>query len=218
MIESRTDNLTETAVCPVVPQSAPVDSPKAERSEPFVRPMATGLALFGSLIRLVPHSWNLSPSYAIELFAGARMRLWQAFALALTARAVTDLGIFLFPFRGQEDSAGFYLTFLPWVYLSVVLNVCLGRMVRHTETAWKIGGVTLLATLQFYIVTNFGSWLVSPDYPKTVGGLIQCYTLALPFLRPTLISYVIFVPIFFGAHAVLSRSLFPRERVELAAA
>ncbi len=217
MIESQSDSLTETVTCAVAPQSnpeKPADSPPAERQEPFVKPMATGLALFGSLIRLVPHGWNLSPSYAVELFAGARMRLWQAFVLALGARAVTDLGIFLFPFPGQEGTGWFYLTIMPWVYLSVILNVCLGRLVRRTEVAWKIGGVTLLAVLQFFLVTNFGSWLGSPIYQKTIAGLIECYVAALPWLTPTLISYVVFVPIFFGAHAVLSRSLFPRERVE----
>jgi hypothetical protein len=217
MIESQAAcHTAETVDCSTAEQTtaAPkLQTPGAERPEPFVRPLATSLAIIGSLVRLVPHPWNLSPSYAVELFAGARMRAWQALSLALIARAVTDVAIFLTPFRGQEDSASYYLSFMPWVYLSVILNVCLGRLVRNTETAWKIGGVTLLATLQFFIVTNFGSWLGSPLYPKTLAGLIQCYVAALPWLTPTLISYVVFVPVFFGLHAVLSRSLFPRERV-----
>jgi hypothetical protein len=186
---------------------------KTEQPKLVARPLATGLAVLASVVRWVPHGWNFSPTYAVEVFAGARMRLWHALVLALGFRAITDIGIFLFPFPGQEDSAGYYLSFMPWVYLSVLLNVLLGRLLQQTESAWKIGGVALLASVQFFVVTNFGSWLGSPLYPKTMAGLIECYTLGLPWFRPTLIANLVFVPVLFGAHALLARFAFPNERV-----
>jgi hypothetical protein len=217
MSELRTADQAHAIHCQAIPPAS--DPEVGTPVEPVNkrRPLALSLAVLGAvagaLVRLVPHGWNLSPSYAAELYAGARLRAWQAFALALGVRAVTDLIIFCTPFRGQEDSSWFYLTIMPWVYLSIALNVCLGRLVRRTDVAWKIGGITLLASLQFFIVTNFGSWLGSPVYPKTVVGLIECYVAAIPWFAPSLISYLVFVPVLFGAHAALSRSLFPREQV-----
>jgi hypothetical protein len=181
-------------------------------------PLALAVAGLGSLVRLAPHPWNLSPSYAVEIFAGARLRAWHAFALALGIRGLCDLLIYLFPFPGQEGTARFYLSFLPWVYLSVVLNVVLGRLVRNTETSWKIGGVTLLAALQFFVITNFGTWIGSEIYPKNATGLLECYLAALPWFRNQFISYLVFVPVLFGAYAALVRMISAREHAAAAEA
>lgn len=190
---------------------------KTPPSKPRVRPVAIGLAALGSLagalVRLVPHAWNLSPSYAAEIFAGARLRLWQAFALALGTRVLTDAIIYCTPFRGQEDSARFYVTIMPWVYASIVLNVLLGRLVKNTQAAWKVAGVTLLASLQFFLISNFGSWIGTPTYPKNLAGLIECYVAGVPWFRDTLISYVVFAPVLFGAYAALTRFASSREDV-----
>ena len=214
MNETRVAEQADTIADCVLPGAAPASSQETTTTR---RPLALTLAILGAvaggLVRLVPHSWNLSPSYGAELFAGARLRAWQAFALALSTRAVVDVIIFCTPFRGQEDSSWYYLTIMPWVYLSIALNVCLGRFVRNTEVAWKLGALTLVASLQFFVVTNFGSWLGSPLYPKTVAGLIECFVAAIPWFTPSLISYIVFVPVLFGAYAALSRSLFPRERI-----
>ncbi|HEV8060004.1 MAG TPA: DUF6580 family putative transport protein [Gemmataceae bacterium] len=193
------------------PQSA--DQPK-----PVSRPMATGLAILASLIRWIPHGWNFTPTYAVEVFAGARMRAWHALALALGFRAITDLGIMLFPFPGQEGTARLFLAMMPWIYVSVIANVFLGRLLKNTESPWMIGGIAVLASVQFYLLSNFGSWLVMPTYEKTVTGLLECYWMGLPWFRPTLIANLVFVPVLFGAHALLARLAFPRERVVVAAA
>jgi hypothetical protein len=53
-------------------------------------------------------------------------------------------------------------------------------------------GVTILSFI-FWIWTNFGSWLFEPSYPKNITGIIQCYTMALPFLGKSLLSNAICV-------------------------
>lgn len=57
----------------------------------------------------------------------------------------------------------------------------------------------ILASLWFYLWTNFGVWLLDNwgMYPRTIMGLIDAYLLALPFLRYNLISNLIFVPVSF---------------------
>jgi hypothetical protein len=44
----------------------------------------------------------------------------------------------------------------------------------------------LLSSIGFFIITNFGVWILS--YPKSWTGLIECYTLAIPFFRNSLLG------------------------------
>ena len=47
------------------------------------RPLASGLTVLGAVARVLPHLPNFAPVGSISLFAGARMRGWQAYALPL---------------------------------------------------------------------------------------------------------------------------------------
>ena len=47
----------------------------------------------------------------------------------------------------------------------------------------------------FFITTNFAEWIIWDYYPKTIEGLLACYTLALPFFKNTLISTILFTGI-----------------------
>jgi hypothetical protein len=48
--------------------------------------------------------------------------------------------------------------------------------------------------------------------------LITCYIAAIPFFRNTLVSDLLFTAVFFGLHAVLSRTVARSERVAVATA
>jgi hypothetical protein len=176
------------------------------------RPLACTLALVSGLVRLIPHPWNFAPLGAVGLFSGARLNSWYAFAIPLGVRLFTDavkIGV-----EGiTVDSAFYYFGSLPFVYLSLAVSVLLGKTLWRTESAWRIGAASVAASVQFFLLTNFGSWLISPDYPRTVAGLLQCYGLGLEFYRNTVLSDIVYTSVLFGAHAWLSRTLFQSERV-----
>jgi len=44
----------------------------------------------------------------------------------------------------------------------------------------------------FFIVSNFGVWIAGNLYEKNMNGLIECYFMAVPFFKNTLISTIIF--------------------------
>ena len=46
----------------------------------------------------------------------------------------------------------------------------------------------------FFVITNFGVWSLG-SYEYNINGLINCYTLALPFFTYNLISTLIFAAI-----------------------
>jgi len=76
---------------------------------------------------------------------------------------------------------------------------------RSNKTSWtfvpKAAGMGIGAVLLFYLWTNFGVWFLAGMYAPTFDGLIQSYTMALPFLRFHLLSTLVSVPV--GAAALV---------------
>ena len=90
-----------------------------------------------------------------------------------------------------------YVTFA-W-YAGILL---LGTLLRRNIGSMQVLGASLVTAFSFFLVSNFAVWAVWPDYPKSVAGLVECYTLALPFFRRELLSDVLFSAVFFGLPAV----------------
>lgn len=168
------------------------------------RPLALALTVAGALARLAPHPWNFAPVGGMSLFAGARLRGWQAYLLPIVLMAVTD------PLLGGYSRA------TPFIYLSFLINVWIGRRLRSSENAFRIGGAAVLCSVQFFLLSNFGVWL-GFGYAHTWAGLAQCYTMALPFFAPTLAGDLVTSAVLFGLHAWLSRTVYTPERVAQAA-
>jgi len=172
-----------------------------------IRPLALSLVCLGVLARLAPHPPNFVPVGAVSLYSGARLRSWQAYLVPLLILAATDpiLGM-IFGFRA-------FSAITPFVYLSFLINVWIGRHLRDSERAWRIGSAAVLGSLQFFLVTNFAVWATGHWYPHTLSGLAECYLLAIPFFGLTLAGDLTYATALFGIHAWLSRKYFPQELV-----
>jgi len=168
------------------------------------RPLALSLTVLGAVLRLLPHPPNFAPVGGMSLYAGARLRGWQAFALPLLLMAATD------PLRGGYSIA------TPFVYLSFMISVAIGRRLQATENPVRIGAACFACSAQFYVLSNFGTWLGSL-YPHTFSGLALCYTQAIPFFGRTLAGDLFYTAVLFGLHAWLSRTVCTAERVPAAA-
>lgn len=169
-----------------------------------VRPLALGLTVLGGLARL-SQNLNFAPVGAISLFAGARLRGWQAYALPIFLMAITD------PLLGGYSFA------TPFVYASFLLNVWIGSRLRSSENPALLGGAAIFGAAQFFVLSNLGVWLAPNGYPHTAAGLGACFTAAIPFFRGTLVSDLVYTGVLFGAHALLSRTAVRSERVAAAA-
>jgi hypothetical protein len=64
-------------------------------------------------------------------------------------------------------------------------------------------GAGVLASLFFFLYTNFGVWLLGDGtmYAKTWSGLLQCYVMGLPFYRTNILGNLILVPTYFAVAA-----------------
>ena len=59
----------------------------------------------------------------------------------------------------------------------------------------------------FFLITNLGVWLSGGLYEFTLGGLITCFTLALPFFGYTAISTVIFSAIIEAGYGLCKNNI-----------
>ena len=172
------------------------------------RPLALALTLTGALLRLIPHLPNISPVGGFSLFAGARLRGWQAYSIPLIIIVVTD------PIMGRILGYPSYTLVTPFVCGSLLVYVWIGSHLRRTENPWCIGGAAFLGSVQFFLISNFGLWLSGISvFPLTPSGLMACYIAGLPYFGRTMISDLAYAGLLFGLHAWLTRAVLPQERV-----
>jgi hypothetical protein len=81
-------------------------------------------------------------------------------------------------------------------------------LLRGRKTRGRIAAVTLLGAIQFFLITNFGVWLLLDTFPKTAAGLVACYSAGVPLFWNTLASDALYVILLFGGFA-LAEHLFP---------
>jgi hypothetical protein len=160
-----------------------------------IRPIAVVLTILSALGRLLPHPPNVTPVGASSLFAGARLNGWMAYLLPILVMAVTD------------PLVGGYTRATPVIYLCFVISVWIGRRVRATDSPLRIGGACVLSSVQFFVLTNFASWMFGGMYAKTLAGLATCYVAALPFFGYTAIGDMFFTAAIFGMYALLTRTI-----------
>jgi hypothetical protein len=145
--------------------------------------------LIGISLRFLPHPPNFSPITAIALFGGVYLSRKIAFIIPIAVLIISDIFI------------GYYgFSLMASVYGSFLLVVGLGFWLKKHKKWHNIIGCTIFSSLLFFIITNFAVWAFTPWYTKTISGFIQCYLLALPFFKNTLLGDLVFVPIFFGAY------------------
>jgi hypothetical protein len=165
-----------------------------------------GLIVIAALTRLLPHPPNFSPVEAVALFGGAYFGS-RALALAvpLLAMLLSDFALGLINGGLYADyflGAGFIT-----VYLCIVLSSVLGFALRGRVSAWRVGGYSLVGSMLFFLVTNFGAWLSLPVYPKNAAGLAAAYAEGIPFFQNTVAGTLFYSALLFGSFALLRQRL-----------
>lgn len=168
----------------------------------FIVVAASALA---AALRLGAWLPNVTAVGALALYAGSRLPIWLAWIPPLGVMALTDLLL--------ERWFG-YPPFNRVVYACFLLDVMLGLLLVRRITVTRVGIGAFVGAMQFFLITNFFVWLNASEvarieYPKTLAGLLACYTLALPFFGYTLLGNLIFGAAFFGADVALARSTSP---------
>jgi hypothetical protein len=164
------------------------------------------LVLFAILNRVwlgtgshAPHMWwNFTAVGGSLLFFGARRSLKQAW-IPVLALMVTDFFLtkyaYGYPFQVQD-----YLVTWAWYVGAIVLGAWL---LKNRASAGRVVGAAFASATSFFLVSNFVVWVAAAMYPRTTGGLMQCFAAGVPFYRNDLVSTVVVAGLAFGALALV---------------
>ncbi len=148
-----------------------------------------GFVLLAVWFRLIPHPPNVAPITALALFSGASFRnKWFSLVFPLIAMVLSDIVL------------GFSSISL-WVYSAFILITMFSWITK--EFKWTS---VLISSLIFFIVSNFGVWILS--YPHTIEGLITCYTMAIPFFGYSILGDMAWSLILFGLYETIKQNVF----------
>jgi len=143
------------------------------------------------LSRLIPHPPNFTPITAIALFSIINFKnKYVGLSIPIVCLLISDLII------------GISLINL-FVYLSFILISGVGYIFGKINLK-----SILLSSLIFFIITNFGVWLIG--YPNTLEGFIACYVAALPFFGWTITG-----DLFYSYSAKLSLNFFQKKYISV---
>ena len=130
-----------------------------------------------ALSRIIPHPPNFTPILASAIMAPMLIKdRWFGIAIPIVAMFISDVII------------GFYS--YQFVIYSSIIAIALVSPMRKNYV--MLGIMAVGGSVWFFITTNFAEWMIWDYYPKTIEGLITCYTSAIPFFKNTLISTCLF--------------------------
>ena len=163
-----------------------------------VRKVSSYLAiiLLAVIARLIPHAPNFAPIGGLALFSGSHFKKKIALLIPITTMFVSD--IFL----------GFHKT-IPYVYVSFLIIALIGRLIKNSK--WQsLALASLVSSVLFFLITNFGVWATGSMYVKNLNGLMQSYAMGIPFFRNTIISDLFYSFSFFYGYRFLSNFVFKK--------
>jgi hypothetical protein len=144
------------------------------------------IILFAVFSRLMPHPPNFSPITAVALFSAVYLGKKFSMAIPIVAMVISDLFI------------GFH-SLVPVVYGCFLIITLSGFYLKKHKTIKNIVIFTLSSSLFFFIVTNFFVW-VQGYYGYTFNGLMECYVMAIPFFKNTLLGDFLYTGAMFGLY------------------
>ena len=155
--------------------------------------LSLGLVLLAIFSRLIPHPPNFTPFMAIAIFSGFQL---QSKRISLL---IPFIALFL-----SDLILGFYPSM--WaVYLSIALISCLSVFLKRQKALTSIGLTTIFGSFLFFVLTNFAVWIQTTAYSKNWQGLSQCYMMALPFFRNSILGDVFYTTTLFLLYEVVQK-------------
>ena len=175
------------------------------------------------IMRLAPHIPNFAPVTAAAIFGAAYLPKRYALFVPLLIAAVSDylllyinpFGTPVFNFSHLQPLSALVNPTTLWVWGSFMVSAVLGLILRSKQGLVRAGAVSVAASLQFFLVTNFGVWAAGA-YARDLSGLAASYVAGLPFLQWTILGDLFYTVGFFGMYALAFGYLRGRERVPVA--
>ena len=144
--------------------------------------------------RVIPHPPNFTPILAGIIFLPfIRKDLIFSIIVPLAAMLISDF------FIGMHS-----LMF--WTYTPIILLSYL-TFTLHKDSILRIGSLSILSPMTFFLISNLGVWINSSSYAKNIFGLMECYFNAIPFYTSSAISCILFTALFYLIRIVFIKKI-----------
>jgi len=177
----------------------------------------TLIIIAATFSRLIPHPWDFTPIGAIALFGAAYFsnRL-IAFIIPLISIWLGDLVMNNTIYASfHHNKLWVFPSSFPWEYAGFMLITLVGLVMLKKVKITSVLGASVVASVLFFLVSNFGCWLGNVAYPQTITGLIACYTAGIPFFWNTLAGDLFYTGVLFGVFE-LAKMKFPALQIQKA--
>lgn len=152
---------------------------------------------------------GFSGVFAVALFSGLTIKdKGVSFLLPLVVLFISDVilqvlhAVNLFPFAGFYDGQTLNYALFFLVTLS-------GMLLRTFRKAGIIASV-FIGPLVFFLISNYTVWYSNSGlgYSRDFSGLMECYRVALPFYRNSVISTAVFLHSFIALYQFMFKETF----------
>lgn len=149
-------------------------------------------------VGFIAHPQAFTPLAASLLFFGAKMPRKQLWIPVALFAAVDLIQNYRYGYAMSLDIV------ISWAFYAAM--VALGMLLASKSSPFRVAGASLAGSVGFFLVSNFAVWIggALAMYPRTLAGLVECYTMAVPFFRNGLAGDLIFSGAFFGIAAVMA--------------
>ena len=155
-----------------------------------------GIIIVGVLTRLIPHPPNFTPILSFALLSSVYSKNNLGILVPVSIMVISDF------YLGTHGA-------MVWVYSALFIIYLIGYFFIKDISFKNILVGSVVGSLMFFIVTNFGVWLIG--YPKSLAGFAQCYIAAIPFYKNTLLSSIFYSAIIHGCYIFVANKILVLE-------
>lgn len=163
--------------------------------------LIAGTILLMAISRLLPHAYNFTPMIAMGIMGASYFKstIWK-YLVPIIAFYVSDLLVTNILYASFYADQGFvwFSSHMIWTYGAMLVIVLVSNLLMRTKNMKNVLGASLAGAVLFFLITNLGSWMADPIYPKTAGGVLAAYAAGIPFFPATLVSTVLYATVGYG--------------------
>ena len=147
-----------------------------------------------SISRLIPHPPNFTPIISVAILSSFFFRnINLAIIVLLISMLISD---FLIGFHKY-----IFFTYIPLVIITLTFK---DKILKYKNMLFY----SFIGVIIFYLISNFGVWILDKNYEKNIYGLINCYIAALQFLKNSIISTIFYTYLTFSTYNFSKKLIF----------